>query len=572
MKLRQALSLIKLRLSKKAMKNNFIVSVLFSVTLLTFQSIDAQAQVWQNSGANISEVVFSPKMVVSNDTVFIAHINPMNNQIVFRKQVGNTWELLASYDSYSSVFDLELGSDGKPLLAYVSHILNGNTTHLSLNIAKYNNGLMPFYDEVYLAPVSSILIDNFDFAAHPSIPNAYGVTFRFSNSFQNYYKGKIGSSSSVPAWTDNLLVLAVGGNSGVKDARLIYTDSNPDAFIVSRNASTFGGIVNALVIHIFRHAIDQIDPIEIVAPSISSSTIIESNIELDSYGNDVYAVLTNSSFLSTVYKMNYAGGSLGLSAEHVMGTNQLFPLIKIDKASGDVFMAYSEEEGATAPGKVSKFDNDFDNETVLGGVKFNDVGNMVGEMSLALQGADVYVFFQYGPPFNNAKVRKFACPTEEPTVVFNETTGTLSATGNFTPGDYEWINCANDVVVGTASTFEPTANGEYALIISYGDCDVISECVNVTLGNDPGVGIDGSLLNHLKLYPNPISSDSEFNLVHVAQNTEFSVLDQTGRLVYSAVSSGESKINVATFESGVYFVRAMNQNGAMETLRVVIAK
>ena len=378
----------------------------------------------------------------------------------------------------------------------------------------------------------------------------------------------------MPTWTDNLLVLAVGGNSGVKDARLIYTDSNPDAFIISRNASTFGGIVNALVIHIFRHAIDQIDPIEIVAPSISSSTIIESNIALDSYGNDVYAVLTNSSFLSTVNKINYAGGSLGLSAEHVMGTNQLFPLIKIDQATGDIFMAYSEEEGTTAPGKVSKFDNDFDNETVLGGVKFNDVGNMVGEMSLALNGSEAYVLFQYGPPFNNAKVRKFACPTEVPTVVFNETTGVLSATGSFVPGDYEWINCANENVVATTSTFEPTTDGDYALIVSYGDCEVISECVNVTLDNDPGVGIDDASLNGLKLYPNPISmsSEKEINLINAAPNSTFSIIDQTGRVVYKATSSNENKINITNLESGVYFVRATNQNGTAETLRVVIAK
>ena len=557
------------------MKKNFIFNVFAGLTMLGLQITSTHAQIWQNSGANISGVVFNPKIVVSHDTVFIAYLNSMNNQVEMRKQVGNTWELLGSLSSKDGVFDLELGSDGLPILATVSSSLNSSNQDFNLVLHKYDAPNWFPYGGTSLGsgPNTNNVIDIFDFATHPGLADAFGVIFRFNNSYQTIYKGKIGGVTQA-TWSDSYFVLAPGGNSGVKNARLVYTNSNPDAFIVSRNQTTFGGVVDAVVIHVFKHSIFNENPIEIVPPSISSSTIIESNIALDSYGNDVYAVLTNSSFLSTVYKINYAGGSLGLSAEHVMGTNQLFPLIKIDQATGDIFMAYSEEEGTTAPGKVSKFDNDFDNETVLGGVKFNDVGNMVGEMSLALNGSEAYVFFQYGPPFNNAKVRKFACPTEVPTVVFNETTGVLSATGSFVPGDYEWINCANENVVATTSTFEPTTDGDYALIVSYGDCEVISECVNVTLDNDPGVGIDDASLNGLKLYPNPISmsSEKEINLINAAPNSTFSIIDQTGRVVYKATSSNENKINITNLESGVYFVRATNQNGTAETLRVVIAK
>jgi hypothetical protein len=61
------------------MKKNFIFNAFAGLTLLILQITSTHAQIWQNSGANISSVVFSPKMVVSNDTVFIAYVNPVNN-------------------------------------------------------------------------------------------------------------------------------------------------------------------------------------------------------------------------------------------------------------------------------------------------------------------------------------------------------------------------------------------------------------------------------------------------------------------------------------------------------------
>jgi len=557
------------------MKKNFIFNVFAGLTMLVLQITSTHAQLWQNSGANISGVVFSPKMVVSHDTVFIAYLNSMNNQVEMRKQVGNTWELLGSVSSKDGVFDLELGSDGLPILATVSSSLNGSNQDFNLVLHKYEAPNWFPYGGTSLGsgPNTNNVIDIFDFATHPGLSDAFGVIFRFNNSYQTIYKGKIGGVTQA-TWSDSYFVLAPGGNSGVKNARLVYTNSSPDAFIVSRNETTFGGVVDAVVIHVFKHSIFNENPIEIVAPSISSSTIIGQNIELVSRGNDVYAALTNNSSLSTIYKINDVNNSVGFVAVHTLGANQLYPRIQIDPLSGDVYIAYVEEDGPLYPGKVSKFDLDFDNETVLGGVKFNDVGNMVGDMSLAVNGSEAYVFFQYGPPFNNAKVRKFACPTEVPTVVFNETTGVLSATGNFIPGDYEWINCANENVVATTSTFEPTSSGDYALIVSYGDCEVVSECVNVTLDNDPGVGIDDAFLNGLKLYPNPISmgSEHEIHLINAAPNSTFSLMDQTGRVVYTAKSTNDNKINVTNLESGVYFVRATNQNGTVETLRLVIAK
>jgi hypothetical protein len=547
-------------------KNYFFVGCFLIAMLINANY--AGAQIWHNSGANISGVVLNPKIVISNDTAFIAYGNMSTNMVEFRKQVGNTWQLLGQYSARDYAFDLELSQTGAPLLAYVSAQLVSGNLNFSLEVMRYQNGAVSNYDFTSLGsgPNTNNTVDIFDFEVHPAINGAHGVIFRFNNSYQTIYKGKIGGPSG-PMWSDSYFVLAVGGNSGVKNAQLVYNTTDLDAFIVSRNETSFGGTVNALVGHIFRHSAAEAAPSEIVDPFIQSSNVIDQYIELVAYNNEVYAVLTSSG-AATIYKFLISSmGSVSFNTFYGLGTTKLEPKINVD-SDGNFYVSYVEEVGSTYPGKVSVFDETFTTETLLGGTNYNDLGNMVGNWSLALNGTDAYVFFSYGPPFNNAKVRKFGCPNA-PTLSLNETTGVLSAPNAVAGGSYSWINCDTQAEVATTVTYTPTQTGLYGLIITYNNCVVNADCIQVTIGGGGSVNIEEDQLSNISIYPNPAAS--VFYLNNLELNTDVMLVDQLGKVVYQTVSQNETiQIPIVDFQSGVYFVKLLTPGGSAITKRVAI--
>lgn len=540
------------------------------VTALFCYSTSGVAQLWHNVGPNISGVALKPKIVISNDTAFIAYGNMATNMVEFRKQVGNTWQLLGQYSARDYAFDLELSQNGAPLLAYVSAQLVSGNLNFSLEVMRYQNGTVSNYDFTSLGsgPNTNNTVDIFDFEVHPAINGAHGVIFRFNNSYQTIYKGKIGGPSG-PMWSDSYFVLAVGGNSGIKDAKLVYNTTDLDAFIVSRNETSFGGTVNALVGHIFRHIAAEAAPAEIVAPFIQSSNIIDQHIELVSYDNEVYAVLTSSG-AATIYKFLISSmGNVTFNTFYGLGTTKLEPKMNVD-SDGNFYVSYVEEVGATYPGKVSVFDAAFTNETVLGGTNYNDLGNMVGDWSLALNGTEPYVFYSYGPPFNNAKVRKFGCP-DAPDLSFNEATGVLSAPNATAGGAYSWIDCTNQTELATTATFTPSATGTYGLVITYGDCDAVSDCLQVTVGGGNTSGILEQEVLQMMVYPNPASD--KLMVVNLEANSEVLLMDQLGKVVFQTTASSDIiQISVANLHSGVYYVRSLSSNGTLNSERLVIAR
>jgi len=158
-------------------------------------------------------------------------------------------------------------------------------------------------------------------------------------------------------------------------------------------------------------------------------------------------------------------------------------------------------------------------------------------------------------------------------VEIEESNGALHASA----GDvFQWFNCTTGEIIpgATSNQFIPTVDGLYGVVATLGTCTDSTEiCVQFEI---PGANIFEQTVQGLVLYPNPITlnaSNSELNLLHVRANTEIMMFDQLGKVLHSEISSSsETKISVSNLESGVYFVRATNQNGTVETLRVVIAK
>ena len=130
---------------------------------------------------------------------------------------------------------------------------------------------------------------------------------------------------------------------------------------------------------------------------------------------------------------------------------------------------------------------------------------------------------------------------------------------NATGVTYQWIDCnnGNDTIPGaTNQSYNATANGDYAVIITQGNCSDTSLCVNVT-----GVGVNEMAINKIILSPNPTKDNVNIQLGDL-KNVNISIVNDAGLELYSRNNINESEINVSLkeFSQGVYFVRIQDQN------------
>ena len=119
---------------------------------------------------------------------------------------------------------------------------------------------------------------------------------------------------------------------------------------------------------------------------------------------------------------------------------------------------------------------------------------------------------------------------------------------------YQWIDCdnGNQPIDGeTLQQFAAVTTGNYAVIVTSGDCVDTSACYNVII-----VGTKDVLtLTDLKLYPNPAADHFVIEPGRVLGSGVITVSDLQGREVYSTPYRGEERV-VVPFEgpSGMYMV------------------
>lgn len=127
-------------------------------------------------------------------------------------------------------------------------------------------------------------------------------------------------------------------------------------------------------------------------------------------------------------------------------------------------------------------------------------------------------------------------------------------TADMAGATYQWIDCdnGNQPIDGeTSQQFSAVATGNYAVVVTSGDCIDTSACYNVII-----VGTkDVQILTDLKLYPNPASGHFIIELGRVIGSGVITVSDLQGREVYTTPYRGEERV-VVPFEgpSGMYVV------------------
>lgn len=115
---------------------------------------------------------------------------------------------------------------------------------------------------------------------------------------------------------------------------------------------------------------------------------------------------------------------------------------------------------------------------------------------------------------------------------------------------YQWLDCDNNfsqIQGETSQSFTASANGNYAVQISYLNCVDTSACVNVI-----AIGLDQSQASKVTVYPNPSTGTFKIATVNPLTGT-YSVYNVLGEILASGNLEG-NEIDLSAFEGGIYLL------------------
>lgn len=147
-----------------------------------------------------------------------------------------------------------------------------------------------------------------------------------------------------------------------------------------------------------------------------------------------------------------------------------------------------------------------------------------------------------------------------------DASATLSADGgtitaNTAGATYAWVNCEfNTTIAGqTEQSFTPTTSGNYAVIVTVGNCVDTSACIHVA-----SAGIDGPWLSPLTVYPNP-SMDGYFTVNYNGTIQAIDVVDILGRVIPLPTDLSSGTVNGSQLASGRYMIRITTDSAVLTT-------
>ncbi|WP_053977172.1 LamG-like jellyroll fold domain-containing protein [Mangrovimonas xylaniphaga] len=136
---------------------------------------------------------------------------------------------------------------------------------------------------------------------------------------------------------------------------------------------------------------------------------------------------------------------------------------------------------------------------------------------------------------------------------------------------YQWVDCDNGNAVidgATEQAFTPEASGNYAVEITVDGCVTTSGCMAVDVN---ALGIEESLMDTLKVFPNPTSGNLNVVLNGVYQTVDAQLVSITGKVVgkYQFSNSNGFDLNLSNFNSGLYFLKLKADNMDAVTVKVI---
>lgn len=134
--------------------------------------------------------------------------------------------------------------------------------------------------------------------------------------------------------------------------------------------------------------------------------------------------------------------------------------------------------------------------------------------------------------------------------------GASITSNNTSATSYQWIKCDNNdaPIVGEISPmFNATENGDYAVIITEGNCSDTSVCVNIA-----GLNIFENSNSKINIFPNPTKGNIN---ITITQNSDITIFNSFGKLIYfEKLNSGNNEIDFSDFSNGTYFIEIVSEN------------
>ncbi|PCI97347.1 MAG: hypothetical protein COB15_07860 [Flavobacteriales bacterium] len=247
------------------------------------------------------------------------------------------------------------------------------------------------------------------------------------------------------------------------------------------------------------------------------------------------------------YGMDMSADHIVVSAwkeqEDVLGNNTMNDAGSIYIFEKDSFGVWQEIQKAVASDRA--IDDRFGyvvavsgNTTIVGAYKDDEDENGNNYMNVA---GSAYIF-------------ENACST----IDNSTTTNGNSITANQTGALYQWLDCKdNSLIAGaTNSSFTPSTNGNYAVIITLGNCSDTSNCVSLIVSDVEENGFG----NEISIYPNPTNGNVNIDLGNL-KGVHISIHNAIGQEVYSIanVTQSQQEVSLANFSEGLFFIKIQNE-------------
>ena len=142
-------------------------------------------------------------------------------------------------------------------------------------------------------------------------------------------------------------------------------------------------------------------------------------------------------------------------------------------------------------------------------------------------------------------------------------------TANATGVTYQWLDCANNnapIANATNQVFTATANGNYSVEITNGNCSITSTCYVVS--NLSTVAIDTTL--RMTVFPNPASNVINIKFDKNFETIAVDIVNMTGQVVKKVTASQNNliSIDITALPTGIYILRT-DDNANSTTSRIV---
>ena len=156
--------------------------------------------------------------------------------------------------------------------------------------------------------------------------------------------------------------------------------------------------------------------------------------------------------------------------------------------------------------------------------------------------------------------------TVNPMPISTVTQNGLQLTADETGASYQWIDCGNGnapIANATNQSYNVTVNGQYAVVVSNGNCSDTSSCIVINT-----VGVDELTPFSTQIFPNPVNEMYSIN--SSMPISRVLTVDLSGKLVQmnEVENSAHVNINSSNLNSGFYLLRIEFSNGMSKTERI----